>query len=74
MRRVRLFISLYKPSPPQSAELGVHNQYTVYERNLRRGDSRDPLSIDTSKTFFQQFGELYRAVPRPSVINDNNSV
>ncbi len=47
--------------------------YTVYERDYWWSDKWDPLSYgkeyDFSKSFFEQFDQLMRRVPHPSVFN-----
>ncbi|MDR2189930.1 MAG: hypothetical protein LBP53_01780 [Candidatus Peribacteria bacterium] len=58
-------ISLYTPN----------KLYKVYEQTERWSDRRNPLDYgkeyDFSKTFFQQFDELYHQVPLVSLRNVN---
>ncbi len=59
-------ISLYPPT----------SRFTVYDQNVWWSDKWDVLkygrSYDFSRPFFEQFGELLRAVPRISLQNRNN--
>lgn len=49
-----------------------HKAYTVYDKEYRRSDNRNPMdyamNIDYSKPFFTQFDELLHKVPRTSAI------
>jgi len=59
-------VSIYSPDKP----------YKVYHQDVRYTDQRDPMdygqNIDQSKTFFEQFGELYSKIPKMALININN--
>lgn len=55
-------ISIYSPDKP----------YKVYDQKIRRSDSRDPMEygrgFDFSKTFTENFGELFKEVPIQSLM------
>jgi len=57
----KMIISAYDPSSP----------YTVYERDIRFGDSRDAKEygrdFDFTRPFFEQFDELLKSVPHISL-------
>ena len=59
-------ISIYAPD----------NAHKVYELDEWWKDSWDPLDhgrdFDFSRPFFEQFAELYRAIPHPALVNINN--
>lgn len=63
------FISIYAPDKP----------YVVYQPDTWYGDDWDPMSygrdFDFTRTFFEQFAELQRAVPRLGIdiVNCENS-
>jgi hypothetical protein len=59
-------LSMYHPDLP----------LTVYEENYWKSDAWDPLDYgreyDFSRGFFEQFFELFTAVPHPNLIQKNN--
>lgn len=59
-------ISVYSSASP----------FTVYEQDYWWSDKWDPMSygreFDFSRSAFEQFGELLRVVPRPSLFNTNS--
>ncbi len=59
-------LSMYAPDLP----------LTVYEENYWKSDAWDPLDYgreyDFSRGFFEQFFELFQAVPHPNLIQKNN--
>jgi len=60
-------VSTYSPDKP----------YKVYDQKERWSDSRNPLEygkdFDFSRSFLQQFDELYKKVPKSSIIIDDQS-
>ncbi|USN57471.1 MAG: hypothetical protein H6766_03390 [Candidatus Peribacteria bacterium] len=56
-------ISMYSPDKP----------YKVYDQKIWRSDARDPMDygrdFDFSRTFTEQFGELIKDTPFPSLYN-----
>lgn len=62
-------ISMYSPDP--IVHNGVATPYKVYDRKIRRSDSRNPMDygrdFDFSKTFTEQFAVLRKDVPMLSL-------
>ncbi len=60
------------------AVYGPDTAFPVYCPECWRGDGWDPLSYgrdyDFSKPFFEQFGELFKKVPRPALSHNGNNV
>jgi len=57
---------MYAPNTP----------YKVYDQETWWSDKWDPLmhgrDYDESRSFFQQYNELFQEVPLPSIINSNS--
>ena len=59
-------VSMYAPNTP----------YKVYDQETWWSDKWDPImhgrDYDESRSFFQQYNELFQEVPLPSIINSNS--
>ncbi|MBI2623685.1 MAG: hypothetical protein HYW65_03900 [Candidatus Liptonbacteria bacterium] len=72
------FVSMYSPDPPQLASGEAGKPFTVYCKECWYSDNWDPLAYgqdyDWNKSFFEQFQELMRKVPRIGIMHIHTNI
>ncbi len=71
-------VSLYAPDPMIDKNWTINTKYTIYDQKIWRANDRDAIDywreLNLSKSFMDQFNDLFITVPKASMINDNGTV